>query len=141
MIKNKVRPSTFKYIESEITHYNESVRELKDLREQIIHGSGSKDENVGGSRSGKPSEQTAERAIALVENRQVQQLERITAAIKDITDRLPPEKKRLIHLKYWARPQTLTWDGIAYEMNISRATVLRWRHEIIQAIAEIIGFR
>lgn len=137
----KLRRQTFIFIESELIHYQESMRELQRLRDDIISGKRNTDENIGGSRSSQPSEDTANRAIALIESRQIQQLERITNAIQTVTDKLTPEKKRLVQMKYWARPQTLTWDGVAYSLNVSRMTVLRWRREIIHAISEMTGLK
>lgn len=139
--KPKIRPWTFKFIESELTYYHDSLKELEQLKNDIIYGTGSSDENVGGGRSNIPQSTTERKGIALSESREIQQLQRITSAIQSVTDRLPPEKKKLVQLKYWAKPQTLTWDGIAYELNVSRMTVLRWRQEIVYAIIQITGMR
>ncbi len=74
-------------------------------------------------------------------HRKIEQLERIVEAIESVVERLPEKKKRLVQLRYWDKPRTLTWDGIALRLEIGRATAMRWRDEVIYAIAEKIGWR
>jgi RinA family phage transcriptional activator len=137
----RVDYATSRYIERELFFYRESLLKLARMREEILHRSPAPSDNIGASRSSLPSEVTANKAIELVADQRIQHLERITFAIKQVMDRLPPEKLKLVQLKYWARPQTLNWDGVAHELNVSRMTVLRWKREIIFAIFEMAGMQ
>lgn len=79
--------------------------------------------------------------MLLTSHRKLEQLERIHDAIDSICSALPEDRKMIIQLKYWTRPQRLTWEGIALEVGISRITAIRWLNEIVNLIAEKIGWR
>lgn len=139
--QTKLKRGTIKHIESEIYSYWDSMREVKAIRAALIARNPFLDENVGGGRSNLPGDPTGSAAAALVSHARLQELERITGAIRAVYDQLPPEKKRLVELRYWTKPQTRTWEGIAQELNVGRRTAFRWRDEIIHAIAGRLGWR
>ncbi|MCY9713133.1 transcriptional regulator, partial [Paenibacillus larvae] len=99
------------------------------------------DENVGGGRSNLPSDPTGEIAVLLTSHKKLEQLERIVNAIESVVEGLPEKKKEMIKLRYWTRPQTLTWEGVAQRIEKDRTTAIRWRNEIIREIANRIGWR
>lgn len=136
----KLKKATFQHIESEIYHYPETVKEIKRLRDEIMYRT-SNDENVGGGKSNLPSSPTEQTATALVTNRKLHNLEGIAYAIETVYNSVNDEYKKLIRLKYWTKPQTLTWEGIANTLPTSRRQAFRWRDEIVQAIGEMLGWR
>lgn len=136
----KIRSGAFKHVESELHHYHETLREISLLREEILYATKEQDDNVGGGRSNLPGDPTAQKAIALTSSRRLDNLERVVQVIQYVYNGLPDEKKRLVQMKYWDRPQTLTWDGIAMNLNVSRITAVRWRQEIVQTIATFLGW-
>lgn len=138
---HKIKTGTFKHVESELYAYHETRKEIVRLKNEILHGSASEDENVGGGRGNLPGDPTGRTAMLIVTHRTIEQLERIVNAIESVVERVPQQKKKLIQLRYWTRPQTLTWEGVAREIPVHRATAIRWRDEIIYAIAEKIGWR
>ena len=140
MTKIKLRTGTFKHVESELYHYHETKKEIAKLKEFIIHATPPPD-RTGGGRSNWPSDPTGRSGTMLVTNRKIEQMERIIDAIDDVYIRLPKEKQKLVRLKYWTKPQKLTWDGIALELDVSRRTAINWRDEIVYAIAELLGWR
>ncbi len=137
----KLKNGSFKHVESELYHYHETKREIEQLKSDILHGTRPTDENVGGGRSNLPGSPTENKAIAMVANRQIMQLENIIQAIDDVVNQLPSDKRKLVELKYWTRPQMLTWDGIALNLCVSRRTVERWRADIVNQIGFMIGWR
>lgn len=137
----KLRNGTFKHIESELYTYHDTKKEIVRLKNEILYASPNHDENVGGGRSNLPGDPTGRTAVLLVTHRRIEQLERIVDAIESVVDKLPEEKQKLVKLKYWTRPQTLTWEGIAMRLGISARQAMRWRDEIVYAIAEKIGWR
>lgn len=137
---SRLSKPAFQHIESEIFRYHETKKEVSRLRQEIMYGKPF-DENVGGGRSNLPGDPTGSVATALVINRQLQNMESIVYAIETVYDRLDDSYKQLVRMKYWTKPQTLTWEGIAQELNIGRMTAFRWRKEIVYAIAEILGWR
>lgn len=136
----KLRQGPFKHVESELYHYHETLREIQTIREEILHAAKPQDENIGGGKSNVPGNPTQSIAIALATNRKMDNLERVVQVIQFVYTGLPDEKKRLVELKYWQRPQTLTWDGIALRLNVSRRTALNWREEIVFAVAHLMGW-
>lgn len=136
----KLRNGTFKHIESELYAYHDTKREIVRLKNDILHSS-SYFEPIGGGRSNLPGDPTGNTATLMVTHRKIEQLERIVDAIESVVDKLPEEKQKLVKLKYWTRPQTLTWEGIAMRLGISARQAMRWRDEIVYAIAERIGWR
>ncbi|MGG2988724.1 transcriptional regulator [Geobacillus stearothermophilus] len=139
MQKVKLPKNIVRYVEHNLYYYHEYLRDIERLRKDILYGRDNNDENVGGGRSNLPSSPTERRTIELLTNRRLDTLERVTGAIKTVYESLPEEKKQLVKLKYWTRPQRYTWDGIAEQLHVSRITCLRWRDEIAYAIAELLG--
>lgn len=140
MILGKLRRGTFKHIEAELYDYHETIKRIKERKEEILFSS-SVEENKGGANSARvPNSPTERIATMLVMDKRLRELERITEAIETVYQSLDVERKKLIRLKYWTKPQTLTWEGIALKLNVSRATVFRWREEIVNAIAEKLGW-
>lgn len=138
--KEKLRAGTFKHIESELFAYWDTVKEIARLQEEIIHATPDI-KNIGGGRSNLPGDPTGTTVVALVSHRRLEQLEKIVDAIQTVYERLPEDKKKLIRLKYWTHPQTLTWDGIARQVPISKRMALYWRDEIVLEIAHRLGWR
>mgnify|MGYP002404191379 CR=1 FL=1 len=137
----KLRRGTFKHIEAELYDYHETLKRIKERKEEILFSSSSVDENKGGANSARvPNSPTERIATMLVMDKRLRELERITEAIETVYQSLDTERKKLIRLKYWTKPQTLTWEGIALKLNVSRATVFRWREEVVNAIAEKLGW-
>ncbi|WPZ17810.1 transcriptional regulator [Geobacillus subterraneus] len=136
----KLHKDIVRYVEHNLYHYHEYIREIQRLRNDILYGVKlTTDENVGGGRSNLPSSPTERRTIELLTHRRLETLERVTHAIKTVYEALPDEKRKLIKLKYWTKPQRYTWDGIAEQLCVTRITCLRWRNEIVYAIAELLG--
>lgn len=137
----KLKKATFKHIEAELYCYHDTLKEIERIRKDIMFCNDSIDENVGGGRSNLPSSPTERIGTMLLTHRRLQQLETIANAIKTVYERVSDEHKRLIQLKYWTRPQRYTWDGLADQLNISKRQAMRWRDEIVYAIAEVLGWR
>lgn len=135
---SRLSKPAFQHIESEIFRYHETKKEVNRLRQEIMYGKPF-DENIGGGRSNLPGDPTGNIATAVVTNRKLQNMERFVHAIETVYEQSTDEHKRLIRLKYWTKPQTRTWEGIAQELNVGRMTAFRWRKEIVYAIAELLG--
>lgn len=137
----KLKRGTFQHVESELYGYHETRKEIARIKNEILFGRVSDDENVGGGRSSRTSDPTGQTATLLASHKRLEQLTNIADAIEYVYDRLPEDKRKLIEVRYWRRPQTLNWEGIAKECNVSRITAMRWRDSIVQAIAIKAGWR
>lgn len=137
----KIRKGTFQHIESELYAYHDTRKEIVRLKNEILYCRSSSDENVGGGKGNLPGDPTGRTAVLLTTHKKLEQLQNIVDAIENVVDRLTEDRKKLIRLRYWDKPQILTWDGIAAELHVSRRTAMNWRDEIVRAIAEKIGWR
>lgn len=137
----KLKKPTFQHIESELYSYHDTLREIQFLRNEIMFTKENDDENIGGGRSSIPSSPTELIGTRLATHKKLNNLESIANAIEKVYTGLPEEYQRLVRVKYWKRPQTLTWEGIAEELHVNRATAIRWRNQIVNAISEVLGWR
>lgn len=136
----KVRKSTFKHVESELFAYHDTRKEIIRLRNDIMYGREPKD-NIGSGRSSLPSDPTGRVVSMLSSHKKLNYLESTVEAIENVYNRLPEDKKRLVNIYYWTRPQMLSWEGVAQKLHVSRKTAFNWRDEIIWAIADQLGWR
>jgi len=137
---NALRKGAFQHVESELYAYPETRREIVRLKAEIIAGYKEPDENIGGGRSDRTGDPTGQTAVLLVTNRRLEQLERIADAIETVYNCLPAERQKLVRLKYWTKPQTLTWEGIARELHISRRQAFNWRDQAVRVIGSRLGW-
>lgn len=140
-VATKLKKATFKHIESELYSYQDTLREIEFLRRNIMFCKENDDENVGGGRSSLPSSPTEKIGTRLATHKKLNQLEEVAHAIEKVYTGLPEDYQKLVRLKYWTRPQLKTWEGIADELHVNRATAMRWRDMIIQTISELLGWR
>jgi RinA family phage transcriptional activator len=133
----KLTRASFHHVEAELYFYHDTKKEIERIRQDIIHAGKVQQE---GGRSGI-SNPTASAGTRLTTDKRLQKLEEVTDAIEAVMEMLDPHRTKLVKLKYWTKPQLLTWDGIAQEVNVSRRQAINWREEIIEAIAERIGWR
>lgn len=136
----KLRKGTFRHIEDELYHYHDTKREIEEIRNDIIHSSPPYYDDLP-RWSNTKSDPTGRLGAALLTDRRLIQLERIVSAIEQVYNNLPPEKQKLVDLKYWTKPQLRTWEGISQKLNISRRQALRWRDRILYEIAKRLGWR
>jgi phage transcriptional activator, RinA family len=136
----KISRGAFRHVEAELYAYHDTLREIERLRADILNASPEPD-RVGGGRGNTPSDRTGWLVSRLLADRRIKTLTEVSEAIRAIYDGLEPSKQKLVQLRYWTKPQLLTWDGIAMELNVSRRQAMRWRDEIVTAIALRVGWR
>ena len=133
MIRREIKA----YIEAELRDFNDTLRQIGEERNEILLASPVRDNNGGHSYDvGNP---TMARSFQLMTNKRIKHMEQTCKAIENIVGELPEEKFKLVELKYWTRPQTLTDMGIAIKLNISQRTYYNWKDAIILALAIELG--
>lgn len=137
----KISDGAFKHVESELYSFHENRRELQKLRSQIMFEKISGDENIGGGKSNLPGDPTGRVATMLAANKRLIMLDQTVSAIESTLRRLNAQPKELVELRYWAEPQSMTWDDIAKKVGISRRTAIRWRDAIVKEIAISLGWK
>lgn len=137
MTRLKVSSAAFRHVEAELYAYPDTVKEIKIRRAELL--SGSNEELVGG-KSNLPGDPTGRVAARVVDDKRLKELERIADAIETVMEKMDEEYKKLVKVKYWQTNRNLDWHGIAAECNVSRATAIRRRKLIVEAIAERLGW-
>jgi RinA family phage transcriptional activator len=140
-----IKKITFKHAESEWYNYHNTLKEIANLREEIMNPFKENREDVnivkGANSVKQPGDPTQRIATRLSTNRQLRYLEEIAKSIEDVYNALPNEYKKLVQLRYWRKGTKLTWDQIADELHVSKRQAIRWRDDIIQATIEVLGWR
>lgn len=126
-----VRKDTFKYIEGEVTAYYETLEALHQLEYETLYGEP--------GRTDAPYTATGQVVTLLIEHKRMNRMREVTKAIGKIYGQLMDEHRALVDLYYWHRPGELSWDAVAYQLNVSRATALRWRTAFVRDIARELG--
>lgn len=132
-----LKRSYFRLIEKEIRFYNSTKRELNEAKMAIIEGGGQPDNPVHTG----PGDPTSVKAVKLTTSKGIYHMERMVRAIEDALkelDKLEPGRKELIKLRYWDN-RLRTYD-IAQKLNISVATLYRWRDDFVYKIADNLGW-
>ena len=128
----RINNSVFKYIEHELYNYNQTKKDMKLYREQILEST-SKPE--AGSKS-NISDTTASKAVRLVSSTYLMQAERVVDAIEQSLDLLGDRHKELFKLRY---ERNISWPRITIEMGISDRTYYRMRREIVLTVGQKLG--
>lgn len=144
---NAIKPTkiTFKKTESEWYNYHHTLKEIVRLREEIMYPF---DEEIndptvvaGNNSVRNPGDPTGRMATRLYTSKQLSYLNEVVEAIDRVYNALPDNYKELVRMKYWRKNNQWTWQRIADELGIGRATAIRRRNEVIQATIEILGWR
>lgn len=133
----------FKKMESEWYNYYHTLHEITRLREIIANPfKEDPDENIGaGSNSVRtPGDPTGKLATRLTTNKQLDYLNSVVVAVKEVYDALPSRNKEVAWLRYWSR-ERMKWEGVALEVGVSERQARRWRDEWVIASIELIGWR
>ena len=125
------------YIEAELRGYHETMLELAQLRDEIAGESAPPPDGM--PKGSETSDPTWNKTMKIITCRRLNQMHRTIYSIGRVIQSLPPDKQKLIQLKYWTRPQTLTDVGIAMELHCGRNTYFRWRNEICRQVAKELG--
>ena len=133
MIRREIKA----YIEAELRDYNDTLRQISEDRNDILLATPVHDNNRGHSYD--ISNPSHERAIKLITNKRIKRMEQTCRAIEAVVGSLPEDRFKLVDLKYWTKPQTLTDTGIAIKLNISQRTYYNWKDAVIMALALELG--
>lgn len=137
--RNHLRKRTFQHIEQEIFDYKQTMQSITDREEDAIFGR-AEVTNPEGSRGSLPGRPTESKALELDKDKVLQEMRDIADAIDTIFSQCDKRHQDFIRLFYWTKPQTLTVDGIAMRLYISRREVFNFRHRICEWVARELGW-
>ena len=125
------------YIEAELRGYHDTMIELEALRDDMINESPLPPDGM--PRGTETSDPTFNKTMKLLTCKRLNQMYRVTYAIGNVVWSLPPDKLKLVKLKYWTKPQEYTNTGISMQLHIDRATYFRWLNGILELIGKEMG--
>lgn len=130
---------TKQFIEKQLEDYPKIDEYINQRRLELKYPIGQDDENIGGSSAGNISNPTERAVITMESDKRLCQLEETKKAIESVLDSLDINAYMLVELRYWVKPQTRTWDGIAIKVGYSRRHCFNVRDSIIESIAMKLG--
>ena len=154
----KMKRATYRHIEAEIYSYNDTLKAIEELREDIILASGRQEAYIavlGGRYAGTSI--VERRATKLADSVLLREMERTTKAIADTYARAKEECRRVVWVKYglaigWEPPAELAVlmqgrnrfdmspDHMAEVLAVDRATFHRYRSGFVYGVAERLGW-
>lgn len=130
---------TKQYIEKQLTDYPKMDEYIMYRRLEIKYPVGHDDENIGGSSAGDIGNPTERSVITIDSDKRLNQLENTKKAIEKVLNTLDINSLSLVELRYWTKPQTRTWVGIAKEIGYSERNCYNVRDMIIESIGKELG--
>lgn len=127
----------FEYIERELFNYDETRREIDELREDIISEAPAVSELATSITSGTKSDSTEKKAEQLLTNKVLARMIKTVKAIDRALGRLSETHEMLFHLRY---QRGLSWQRVCMEMPTSRRSYFRVRRELVYMVAQELGF-
>lgn len=131
--------ATKMYLEKQLADYPKMDEYITQRKLELKYPSKPIDDNVDapkGSGIGNPTERIV---VTMDSDKRLNQLEKTKSAIEKTLNQLDASAYSLVELKYWKRPQTLTWDGIAVHVGFSRRQCFNVRDRIIDSIGKELG--
>jgi len=136
----KINEHDLKKLESYWTDINKLKKDLRYREWELLNPHQEQDTNIGGGKSGKISDTTFQKATALLEDKQYNNLKNIVETIESIYPELDDDQKGIVKMRYWDKEDYWEWDDIAAELYITRYKVLKKRNLIIDKTAEKLGW-
>lgn len=115
----------------------------KDLkfREWELLENKKQDENIGGGKSNRISDTTANKAMILTNDERYQHLKKIIQAVEGTYHSLDDDQKTIVHMRYWDKGNNCyEWSHVADELYMSVQRVLRKRNALIDETAKRLGW-
>lgn len=135
----KTRSANYKYIEQELSRYYELKKIKNEIEEELINPHTEEDENIGGGSSGLVVSQTEIKAMRLLTDRRLAQIEKVVTAIEDLYLESTDGERALLELWYFDKPRRFTADGAAMQLNISLSGFHKRKKKLVIRLADKLG--
>lgn len=131
--------ATKQYIEKQLEDYPKLGEYITQRRLELKYPLQPKEENIGAPRGNEIGNPTERIVLTMDSDKRLNQLEKTKKGIEKVLNQLDDNAVSMVELKYWKKPQTLTWDGIAMEVGYSRRQCFNVRDSIIESIGKELG--
>lgn len=132
----KIPRAVFRYVEYELYGYEQTKKEIQELREDMLEDRPALIEVASISKSGQISDPTAQKVTRLLTSRVLKKMADNICAIDRALSRLNDEHRQLFVLKYL---QALPWQKVRSDIPISDRTYFRLRRELVSMVAVEMG--
>lgn len=132
----KIPRAVFRYVEHELYSYEQTKKEIQELREDILEDRPALIEIASISKAGYISDPTSSKVTRLLTSKALKKMVDNIRAIDRALSRLTDEHRRLFMLKY---SQALPWQNVRREMPVSDRTYFRMRGELVLMVAAEMG--
>lgn len=129
----QISRAVFRYVEHELYNFDATQRAMQELRCDVMYAPPVREAVPG---SGRISDPTARKAIALVTNQAIGRMTRTINAINIALARLGDEHRAIFELKY---RQALPWQQVCQMIPVSERTYFRLRRELVLMVAAELG--
>ena len=136
---SKLPDAIFKFIEYELYNLDSTKRELEELKMDMSEGSigGMEYNDMSSGPNNENHSSTETTALDIMTNKAIMRAAKTIKDIEDVKQQLDEQKLRLFHLKY---KRNRPWQQITDDLSISETTYFRWRKEIVERVAQKMGF-
>lgn len=129
----KLNRAVFRYVEHELFNYDETLKLIKELQQNIIESTPFKETFSSG---GYISDPTAQKAVKLVTSTAIARMEMNARAINRALKLMPEQHRLLFELRY---RQGKPMQQVCDEIPASERSYFRWRKEIVEVVAREMG--
>ena len=137
-VAKELKNATTRYIEAKLRAYPFIEKDINNRRMELMNPWTPSDENIGGGKSNVNVSQTEVKATRLATDPKllslIQEREAIERALQTSTE----DERQIIELNYFDEPRKYTMDGVAIQMNVSRATIFRIKGRVIKRVGEAL---
>lgn len=128
----KIAPAVWKYIEHELYSYEQTKKDLAELRDEILTGTPFCEVSV----QSDPGNPTEKKGMKLVSSPAIIRLDRTVSAIDKTLKRLTEDHNNLFEHKYI---KCESWQEICMEMPLSRTAYFELRKDIVVMVGHELG--
>lgn len=129
---------TFGHVEEEIFDLHETKKRISQIREEILNPH--KEYEFVGGKSNLPGDPTSSKVIDLDENKNLRYMQEIVREIEYVYEHSSKQMQRFMDLFYWTKPQTMTIEGVAQKIFVSRSSAYRMRSHVVYQVAVRMGW-
>lgn len=137
-VAKELKNATTRYIEAKLRAYPFIESEINNRRIELMDPWTPSDENIGGGKSNMNVSQTEVKATRLATDPRLLLLNQEREAIERVLQTSTEEERQFIELNYFDEPRKYTMDGVAIQMNVSRATIFRIKGRVIKRVGEAL---
>jgi len=136
----KINEYDLKKLESYWSDIDKLKKDLRYREWELMNPHQEQDSNIGGGRSSNISDTTFQKASALLEDKQYNNLKNIVETIESIYPELDDDQKKIVQMRYWDKQECYEWQHIGDELYMSVQRVLRKRNKLIDDTAKRLGW-